>query len=306
MRILLIGKSGQVGSALAPLLRNFGETMAVGRDACDLEDPSSIRATVREARPDAIVNAAAFTNVNAAESARELANQINAIAPGILAAEAKQMGALLIHYSTDYVFDGTKREPYLESDPVNPLNVYGATKLAGEAEIQQVGGEFLILRTSWVYGPSGSNFMRTMLKLAQEKEQLSIVRDQVGAPTSSLEIAAATMRLLDVRNDAGGIGERSGIYHLTATGSVSWHGFALEILEQAARRWGSRVPVLTPVLTADYPTVAKRPLNSRLSNDKLKAAFGIQLSDWKSALQAVLDGSRYRLGRRELSDFEED
>jgi dTDP-4-dehydrorhamnose reductase len=289
MRILLIGKNGQVGTAIWPLLSGLGEAAAVGRDQCDLSRPDSIRSTIRAWQPDVIVNAAAYTNVNQAESDRDGAFAINAQAPAVLAEEALRLAAVLVHYSTDYVFDGTKPDAYVEDDPVSPLNVYGASKLEGEQRIQAIGGNYFIFRTSWVYGPSGSNFVRTILRLAQEREELTIVSDQVGAPTSSLQIAEATLQVLTALPSLpqGGSALR-GVYHLTAAGETSWHGFAEEILDQARKWVPGKLAKVLPVPSSAYPTPAKRPLNSRLSNDRLSEAFGVRLADWHAGLSEVL------------------
>lgn len=262
----------------------------------DLADPDSIRRTLRETKPDLIVNAAAYTAVDQAESEPELALAINGVAPGILAEEAKRLGAALIHYSTDYVFDGSKAEPYTEEDEPRPLSAYGRSKLAGEQAIQAVDVPHLILRTSWVYGARGRNFLLTILRLAREREELAIVDDQIGAPTWSRAIAAATSRILvhlgyghPKFHDA--CTERRGIYNLTANGQTSWHGFAAEILANAANAQPGksafaleRVPVLKSITTEQYPLPAQRPRNSVLSHAKLQHAFGLIMPDWKSGL----------------------
>ena len=238
-RILITGKNGQVGFELQRSMAGQGQVIAVGRDEMDLSNPDSIRRVVRDIVPDLIINAAAYTAVDLAESEPELALAINGVAPGILAEEAKRLGAALIHYSTDYVFDGGKGKPYTEDDAPCPINVYGRTKLAGERAIQAVDAPHLILRTSWVYGARGKNFLLTILRLARERDKLSIVDDQVGAPTWSRAIAAGTKDILG-RLGYGGPGfgdacaERRGIYNFSAAGQTSWHGFAAAILAQAA------------------------------------------------------------------------
>ena len=295
-RILVTGRNGQVGFELLRRLARLGQVMAPDRDEMDLADPDSIRRTVRKAAPDLIVNAAAYTAVDQAESEPKLAHAVNGVAPGILAEEAKRAGATLIHYSTDYVFDGTKAAPYSEEDELRPLSVYGGTKLAGEQAIQAVDVPHLILRTSWVYGARGKNFLLTILRLAQERETLSIVDDQIGAPTWSRAIAEATGGILEHLGYGkpafrdGCAGQR-GIYNLTAAGQTSWHGFAAAILAHAASaRPGesefalARVPVLKAITTEQYPTPAQRPRNSVLSNAKVQSAFGLVMPDWKFSL----------------------
>ena len=274
MRILLAGRNGQVGRELLKTLAPLGEIQAPGRAELDLSDAARLREAVRAANADVIVNAAAYTAVDQAESEPDAAFAVNALAPGILAEEAKKSGALLVHYSTDYVFDGEKPAPYVEEDEPNPINVYGASKLAGERAIAASGCRHLILRTSWVYGPRGGNFMLTMLRLARERPELRVVDDQVGAPTSSLAIARATAQVL--RPGA------HGLYHLAAAGQTSWCGFARAILKRA----GSTTPVAA-IRTADYPTPAKRPRNSRLNCARLRADFGLALAPWEEQLAEV-------------------
>lgn len=295
-RILVTGRNGQVGFELLRSLAGRGQVIAAGRDEMDLSDPDAIRRGVRATKPDLIVNAAAYTAVDRAESEPELALAINGVAPGILAEEAKRLGAALIHYSTDYVFDGSKAAPYAEDDEPRPINVYGRTKLAGERAIQAVDVPHLILRTSWVYSAHGKNFLLTILRLAKERETLSIVDDQIGAPTWSRAIAMATGGILahlgfgqPAFRDA--CAAKRGIYNLTAGGQTSWHGFAAAILTNAASaRPGesafalARVPVLKPITTEQYPTPARRPRNSVLSHAKLQRAFGVVMPDWKSSL----------------------
>jgi len=285
MRVLVTGAAGQVGGDVARLLANHAQVSAYDRASLDLEKPDDIRWCVRDAHPNVIVNAAAYTAVDRAEGEEARAHAVNAVAPGILAEEAKRAGALLVHYSTDYVFDGTLERAYLETDATNPLSAYGRTKLAGERAIAATGCRHLILRTSWVYGPRGRNFMLTMLRLAAERDSLRIVDDQRGAPTSSAQLARATAALLE----AGP--ETSGVYHATASGVTTWFGFATAIFEGRRRRVGDgfRVPHLEPITTAEYPTPAKRPTNSVLSNAKLENVFGVRLGDWREALDEALD-----------------
>lgn len=289
-RILIVGSEGQVGRELQRSFAGAGELLCFNRLNVDIADEKQVRAMVRTTQPDLILNAAAYTAVDRAESEADTAMAINATAPRILAEEAAQRDALLVHYSTDYVFDGTKREPWVESDSPNPLNVYGVTKLAGEQAVQQVGGKYLIMRTSWVYGPHGNNFLFTMLRLGKERDNLSIVDDQVGAPTTSIELADATRSMVDrtLSKQCGPAQQWAGLYHVTCAGSTSWFGFAGEIFAQTKALTGGRMPVLTPVTTPEYPTPAKRPLYSILSNAKLKETFGIELPGWKSALAATV------------------
>lgn len=290
MRILLTGKQGQVGWELCRTLAPLGQVSALGREQLDLADADSIRRAVRELRPQLIVNPAAYTAVDLAESDAETATAVNGAAPGILAEEAKRLGAGLIHYSTDYVFDGGQDGVYRETDATNPGNVYGRSKLAGEQAIQAVGAEHLILRTSWVYGLRGRNFLLTMLRLAREREELRVVADQIGAPTWSRMIAEATALAaarwyMGSRPQAG----LSGVYHLTAGGSTSWHGFVEAIVRLAGEQETLAVQRITPITTADYPTPARRPANSRLDGGKLEQAFGLRLPDWQDSLAACLD-----------------
>lgn len=268
-----------VGWELEHSLAPLGELRAYDRAGLDLAQPDAIVARVREAKPQLIVNAAAYTAVDRAESEPELAMQVNGTAPGILAEEAKRAGALLVHYSTDYVFDGRKDGPYVEDDAPNPLGVYGRTKLAGERAIQASGCRHLILRTSWVYGLRGKNFLLTMLRLAQERPELRVVDDQFGAPTWCRHIATATAHLAESACAA----DDGGLYHMTAAGSTSWCGFAREIL--AAR--GIATPVV-PIATREYPTPARRPANSVLSSARLAARYGLRLPDWPVSLRACL------------------
>src|ERR1035441_9760920 len=265
-RILVFGRSGQVGWELRHKLACLGQVTAVDYPEIDFTRPDSIRQAVRAAAPAVIVNAAAYTAVDKAESEPELAAAINSTAPGILAEEAKRLGSILVHYSTDYVFDGAKQGPYVETDAPNPLNVYGRTKLAGDQAIQAVGGDYLIFRTSWVYGARGSNFLLTMLRLAQERAELQIVDDQIGAPTSSECIAQATASILAqlLAPTGRGLDGRSSIYNLTTTGETSWFGFAKALLNEASGTFGFTAPHLIPIKTSEFPPPATRSEEQRV------------------------------------------
>jgi dTDP-4-dehydrorhamnose reductase len=289
-RILIVGSAGQVGVELQRSFAEYGEITARDRDTFDLADPEQVRALVREVKPTIILNAAAYTAVDRAESDPETAMAVNAQASRVLAEEALRTDALLVHYSTDYVFDGSKAGPWFETDQPHPLNVYGASKLAGEKALQQVGGKYLIFRTSWVYGPHGNNFLLTMLRLGNERDQLSIVDDQYGAPTTSIELADATRAIVGgvLAGQFGSSENWAGLYHMTCAGSVSWCGFAREIFAQAGSRLHGKAPVVKGISTADYPTPAQRPRNSVLSNEKLNVRFGTRLSSWEDALNAAI------------------
>jgi dTDP-4-dehydrorhamnose reductase len=291
MRILITGKNGQVGTELAR--QNLQENAVfTGRADCDLSRESSIREMVRRWEPKVIINAAAYTAVDQAEKDSTLCFAINAAAPRVLAEEAARMNALLIHYSTDYVFDGTKPVPYVESDPIHPVSVYGESKAVGEAAIAQVGGRHLILRTSWVYSAHGKNFLRTMLRLGSERSELRVVDDQVGAPTSAAAIARATLKLVDAEPVA------SGIYHMTAGGATSWCGFARAIFDAAAL---SPIPRVQPISSSEYPTPARRPANSVLANDKFAHTFGFRLPPWQQQLDQVLTGMQLAAPTNEVN-----
>lgn len=288
--ILLTGANGQVGFELVRALQCLGRVVALGRREMDLADLDRIREVMREVRPAVVVNAAAHTAVDLAETDVAGAMRLNAEAPAVLAEEAKRLDAALIHYSTDYVFDGTKAQAYVEGDAPAPQNVYGKSKLAGEQAIAASGCAHLILRTSWVYGLRGKNFLLTMLRLAAEREQLSIVADQFGAPTWAGSIAAASADIVAqaiVSQWDDWWQQHTGIYHLTAQGRTSWHGFADAIFELAC---GAKRPVLTAIPSASYKTPAIRPANSALSNDKLASAFNLRLPDWRDALRLCIEG----------------
>jgi dTDP-4-dehydrorhamnose reductase len=290
-KILIFGRVGQVGWELRHKLACLGEIVSVEYPEVDFTKPDSLRAVVQAERPGVIVNAAAYTAVDKAETERELAMAINGTAPGVLAEEARKLGSLLVHYSTDYVFNGSGTRPWIETDTPAPLNVYGATKLAGDEAIQASGCEHLIFRTSWVYGARGNNFLLTMLKLAKERSELSIVDDQVGAPTSSECIAQATADVLaQVLTPTGnGINGRSGVYHLSNSGETSWFGFARSLLTKANATMGVRLPVLNPIATSDFPRPAPRPGNSRLCGQKLEDVFRERLPHWETGLELVLE-----------------
>lgn len=287
MKILITGRHGQVSQALQQQLQGLGELIVLGREQLDLADAEHIRQQVRVHRPDLIINAAAHTAVDQAESEADLAFAINATAPGILAEEAKALGSQLIHYSTDYVFDGSKPGPYTEADTPNPLGVYGQSKLAGEQAIAAVGGQYLILRTSWVYSNHGKNFLLTMQRLLQEKPHLRIVADQIGAPTWAGTIAASTRALIE-RGQGGKAGEW-GIYHLTAEGETSWFGFAQAIGEHL-RASGRACAELEAIPSSAYPTPARRPLNSRLDCSHLRQQWHVSQPLWQDALRECLAG----------------
>ncbi|MYN29056.1 dTDP-4-dehydrorhamnose reductase [Duganella levis] len=284
MKVLLTGSTGQVGYELARSLQGVGDVVAVDRNVMDLSNLDQVREVIRSVKPQLIVNPAAYTAVDKAESEPELAYRINAEAPGVMAEEAKKLGAALVHYSTDYVFDGSQPSARGEDDAVAPLNVYGASKLAGEQAIAAAGIPHLIFRTSWVYGMRGKNFLLTMLRLAKERDELRVVADQHGAPTWSRTIADTTAQVLSQAH-AGGTAwwdQNSGIYHLSAQGQTTWHEFTQAIIEEA----GLSCNVL-PITTADYPTPAKRPQYSVMSSERLMARF-CHLPDWKTALQLCM------------------
>jgi len=286
-KILLIGTTGQVGWELQRCVQTLGKVVASTKSHIDLTAPDSIRQMIREIKPTIILNAAAYTAVDKAEQDTELAHAINATAPGIIAEESLRINSLLIHYSTDYVFNGKQTQPYTETDEVNPLGVYGTTKLAGEQAIQAIGGQYLILRTSWVYGLRGKNFLLTMQRLAKERNELKIIADQFGAPTWSRMIAQATTHILtqlytplyklDIKT-------LSGTYHLTCAGKTSWYEFAKAIITHSDKQMR-----VLPITTADYPTPAQRPTYSVLSNAKIAKTFGITLPAWDKALNLCLN-----------------
>ena len=289
LRILISGQHGQVSQALQQHLQSMGELIVLGRDQLDLSQPESIRPVVRDVKPDLIINAAAHTAVDQAESEPELAFAINATSPGVFAEEAAALGVPLIHYSTDYVFDGSKAGAWIEADTPNPLGVYGNSKLAGERAIAAAGGQHLILRTSWVYSLTGRNFLLTMQRLLQEREKLSIVADQIGAPTWAGTIAASTGALIERWRD--GAPGAWGVYHLTASGETSWFGFA-EAIGQQLINTGKPCAALEPIASSAYPTPAARPLNSRLDCSLLQRQWGVSQPDWHDALLECLAQQR--------------
>lgn len=287
MRLLVTGADGQVGWELRRSLTPLGEVIALDHSTCDLSRPQDLPRIIRETHPDIVVNAAAYTAVDKAEEEEALATMINGVAVGVIAEEVRKLGALLIHYSTDYVFDGTKGTPYTEDDPPHPINAYGRSKLAGELAIKQCGGDFLILRTSWVYAARSRNFLRTILKLARERDELRIVADQIGAPTWAHEIADATASIARQERKRGNLS--SGIFNVTAAGETSWFGFAEAIMDYAApANDGHKRPKIHPISSLEYPTAAARPKNSRLAADRASQRFGVALMDWKRALETCM------------------
>lgn len=293
MSILLLGKDGQVGWQLQRSLAPHGQVIACGRTECDLADPAQIRSVIREIKPSLIVNATAYTAVDKAEGEPELAYRINAEAPGVMAEEAELLGATLVHYSTDYVYDGLKSMPYVESDPTAPGSVYGQTKLAGEEAIRAVGGKSLIFRTSWVFGARGGNFVKTILRLARDKESLNVVDDQIGSPTPAALIATVTGIALAMlrRGQQLDMGENR-LYHLAAAHPVSWCTFARTIVDLAGQSPGFdlrlKPEAIRAITSAEYPTAAGRPANSRLDCSRLETDFGLQMPDWQPYLARML------------------
>jgi dTDP-4-dehydrorhamnose reductase len=286
LRILLTGANGQVGTEFQQL--STGIVTPTDIAELDLTSESTVRAFVRDLKPHVIVNAAAYTAVDLAETNRDVCFAINVTAPAILAEEAARLDSMLIHYSTDYVFDGTSLTPYVEYDPTNPLSVYGESKAAGEQAILAAHARALILRTSWVYSVHGKNFLLTMLRLAAERSELRIVDDQIGAPTSAKAIAAATARLIELHADTPVALFPAGIFHMTAAGATSWAGFARAIFAAANL---PKQPTVIPIQTVEYPTPASRPLNSRLDNTKFAATFAFRLPPWQHQLTEVLSKS---------------
>lgn len=297
MKILLLGKNGQVGWELQRALAPLGELTALDRapegGLCgDLADTDGLRATIRAVRPDVIVNAAAHTAVDKAESEVELAHAVNAAGPALLAEEAARTNAWLIHYSTDYVFDGAKTGAYVEDDTPNPQSVYGASKLAGEQAIQASGARHLIFRTSWVFAARGGNFAKTMLRLARERDVLNVVADQIGAPTSAELIADVTALCLQRVRSSEAADPLSGLYHLVSAEETSWHGYARHVIATALAR-GRKLALtpeqINPIATSDYPLPAKRPPNSRLDTTKLRDTFGLTLPHWQYHVDRMLE-----------------
>lgn len=293
MSILLLGKDGQVGWQLQRSLAPHGEVIACGRSECDLTDLDSLRSLVRRLRPNVIVNASAYTAVDLAESEPDLALRINGEAPGVLAEEAALLGALLMHYSTDYVYDGRKTDPYVESDPVNPQSVYGRTKLAGEDAIRAAGCKSVIFRTSWVFGARGGNFVKSILRLAREKESLNVVADQFGSPTPAAMIATVTgIALAMLRKGRAMNREKQRLYHLCCGRPVNWHEFACTIVARARAMPGFDLRLAPEAIIAipgsEYPAAAVRPANSRLDCTRLERDFGLQMPDWEPYLLRML------------------
>lgn len=296
--ILLLGKNGQVGWELQRALAPLGRLIALDRhDGGDLGRPEALRETIQRLRPSVIVNAAAHTAVDKAETEVELAHAINAVAPGVLAEAAHEVGALLVHFSTDYVFDGEGTAFRAEDAPTGPLSVYGRTKLEGERRIQAVGGSHLIFRTSWVYATRGGNFAKTMLRLAREREELKVIHDQIGAPTGAELIADVTAHAIRLGlQDTGTLGT----YHLAAGGETSWHGYARFVLDTARELHPGltlKVREVVPIPTTDYPTPAQRPLNSRLDTTRLQATFGLNLPEWQHGVRRMLAESFVNAGQ---------
>ncbi len=293
MGILLLGKDGQVGWQLQRSLAPHGPVIACGRSDCDLTDLDRLRSMVRQLKPAVVVNASAYTAVDRAESEAELAMRVNGEAPGLLAEETARLGALLIHYSTDYVYDGRKTSPYLESDPTNPQSVYGRSKLAGEEAIRAAGGKSVIFRTSWVFGARGGNFVKTILRLAREKESLNVVADQVGSPTPAAMIATVTGVVLAMLRKGRAMNrEKQRLYHLCSGRPVSWHEFACTIVDRAGAVPGFDLRLTSEAIRAiassEYPTAAVRPANSRLDCTRLERDFGLLMPDWEPYLVRML------------------
>jgi dTDP-4-dehydrorhamnose reductase len=293
MKILLLGKNGQVGWELQRALAPLGEVVALDFDStfpltADFSDPESLAATVRAVAPQIIVNAAAHTAVDKAESEPDFARKLNATSPGVLAREAAKLGAWLLHYSTDYVFDGSGTAPWVEDSPTGPLSVYGQTKLEGEESIRTSGCHHLILRTSWVYAARGGNFAKTMLKLAKERDKLTVIDDQIGAPTGADLLADLSAHMLTTARQ---LREVTGTYHAVAQGATSWHGYASHVVE-FARAAGQPIKVapdaIEAVPTSAFPTPARRPANSRMSTEKLQKTFGLRLPPWQAGVERML------------------
>ena len=291
-RFLITGANGQLGFELQRALAPLGEVIALDRAGCDLSIADSILAAVRAAKPDVIFNAGAYTAVDKAESEPDQAHAINAVAPGVIGEEAAKIGALVIHYSTDYVFDGSKAEAYLETDTPSPLSVYGKTKLIGEQALTGSGAKYLIFRTSWVFGLHGKNFIKTILRLASERPELKIVVDQVGAPTGVALLADVSAHIAARYLRDGADSFPFGLYHLAPSGQTSWHGFARHVVAKATAA-NSPLKVtperILPITTPEYPTPAARPANSRLDTSKFRSAFGLHLPDWTHGVDQVLD-----------------
>jgi len=292
MKILLTGKTGQIGEELNNIVGDLGNLITVDKEQLDLSKPNSIEPVILDIKPDIIINPAAYTAVDKAEKEPDLAMTVNAIAPGLLAKAARKVGAGLIHYSTDYVFDGCSEIPYKEEDPPNPLNVYGKTKLAGEKALAEAGIPFLIIRTGWVYSLHGKSFLRTIKKLAEEKDIIQVVDDQIGAPTWARSVALKTHQILKQCLNKKWLETKdpslSGIFHLTCQGKTSWHGFARKVLNISN---ASQNIKLISIPTSDYPTPATRPSNSLLNNEKIQKVFGLDMPHWEDALKDCMDSN---------------
>ena len=292
MKILLTGKTGQIGEELNNIVGDLGNLITVDKEQLDLSKPNSIEPVILDIKPDIIINPAAYTAVDKAEKEPDLAMTVNAIAPGLLAKAARKVGAGLIHYSTDYVFDGCSEIPYKEEDPPNPLNVYGKTKLAGEKALAEAGVPFLIIRTGWVYSLHGKNFLRTIKKLAEEKDIIQVIDDQIGAPTWARSVALKTHQILKQCLNKKWLETKdpslSGIFHLTCQGKTSWHGFARKVLNISN---ASQNIKLIAIPTSDYPTPATRPSNSLLNNEKIQKVFGLDMPHWEDALKDCMDSN---------------
>jgi dTDP-4-dehydrorhamnose reductase len=293
MRLLVTGARGQIGWELSRSLLPLGDVVALDRRQCDLSRPELLPSLIRSIKPDVIVNAAAYTAVDKAEREEKLAMTVNGTAVGVIAEEARKAGIVLVHYSTDYVFDGGKQTPYSEEDVPNPINAYGRSKLAGDVAVRQAGGAYIVLRTSWVYAGRGHNFLGTILRLVGEREELRIVDDQIGAPTWARDIADATARIIRAVCQEQAQGQfASGLFNLTASGATNWHGFAKAILEDAARYAllpAQHLPQLKSIPSEEYPVAAARPKNSRLAVDRISKRFGIALPDWKQGLARCIE-----------------
>ena len=295
-RVLLIGANGQLGHTLADALKTLGEVKALTRLEADLSDPwvldETLKPILQSFKPHAIVNAAAYTAVDKAETERDVARRVNAHSVGLLAQLAQSVNAVLVHYSTDYVFDGSGTRPWVEDDETNPLSVYGQTKWLGEKSVAQHCAKHLILRTSWVVGVHGNNFLKTMLRLAAERDALRVVADQIGAPTSTQLLAQVTLSMLKTMLQAESNDKRFGIYHVAASGETSWHAYAQYVIAGAIRR-GAQLKVkpesIEPIATSAYPLPAPRPANSRLNTDKVRKNFGMPISLWQEGVDAILD-----------------
>lgn len=286
MKILLLGCNGQVGTSLQPILQKMGTLSVATRQDADFTDIASLQQCVRDALPDVIINAAAYTAVDRAESEPELAHQVNSLAPEVLAQEAERLGATLVHYSTDYVFDGSGSDPWRENDKPNPLSVYGKTKLEGEMRVLNATSRAYVLRTSWVYSAHGHNFLKTILRAARSNDVLEVVDDQIGAPTGSELIASLTKDIINLRAEI-----ETGVYHLAASGFVSWFDYATHVIGAARQMPGANLQVreINPVKTANRPSAAPRPLNSRLGTSKLSAALGVRLPPWQEGVDELVE-----------------